>query len=129
MNDLFHPLPVNEFEVLATHQEPNCISIYIPMYKSGKEQNLGLSQAHLKACIKNVQKSLLLQGMEQNEIDEYLLPVKALLTDMQLWRNPSEGLVVFLNRSSDLQYFLMPIQFEPYAYVSDHHYMVPLMPL
>ena len=95
MNEVFLPLPLEQWENLARYKSDYCVSIYVPMYKSGKEQNEGLSQAHLKASIKRSAQSLLAHGMDPREIDIYLQPISDLLPDYQLWRNPSDGLVIF----------------------------------
>lgn len=129
MNEVFLPLPLEQWENLARHKFDYCVSIYVPMYKSGKEQNEGLSQAHLKASIKKSAQSLLAHGMDPREIDIYLQPISDLLPDYQLWRNPSDGLVIFLCREKGLVYYQIPIKFNPYVYVSDHFYLVPLTPL
>ena len=129
MNEVFLSLPFDQMEHLTKYKAPFCVSIYIPMYKSGKEQNQGLSQAHLKAAIKESARSLLLQGMDPKAIDNYLEPISELLPDFQLWRNPSDGLVIFLSKENGLTYYQLPIEFEPYVYVSDHYYIVPLTPL
>ena len=129
MNEVFLPLPLEQLENLARHKSDHCVTIYIPMYKSGKEQNEGLSQAHLKASIKSSARSLLTQGMDPREIDSYLQPITELLADYQLWRNPSDGLVILLSKEKGLVYYQMPINFNPYVYVSDHFYLVPLTPL
>ena len=129
MNEVFLPLPMDQLEKLAKFKGQFCVSIYLPMYKSGKEQNQGLSQAHLKAAIKESSRFLHLQGMDQKEIDSYLQPVSELLSDFQLWRNPSDGLVILLSKGMGLIYYQLPIEFDPYVYVGDHFYIVPLTPL
>ena len=129
MSEKFHPLPKNNFEKLANLHEPYCVTIYLPMYKSGREQNQGLSQGHLKTCIKKAHQHLLEQGMVEKQIKKYLKPVKELLADSKLWRNPSDGLVILLNKSAGMTYYQLPVKFETMVYVSDHYNLVPLMPL
>ena len=129
MNEVFLPLPLDQMENLAKFKSPFCVSIYIPTYKTGKEQNQGLSQAHLKAAIKESARSLLSQGMNPKAIDNYLEPISELLSDFQLWRNPSDGMVIFLSQENGLTYYQLPIEFDPYVYVGDHYYIVPLTPL
>ena len=129
MNDLYLPIPQRELEELASVKSPYCVSIYLPMYKSGKEQNQGLSQAHLKSALKNTQHSLVSQGMDPKGAGAYLKPIDELLSDLQLWRNPSDGLAIFLDEINGLRYYRIPIKFKPVSYVSDHYYFVPLMPL
>ncbi len=129
MSETFHPLPTKQFEKLATLREPYCLSIYIPMYRSGLEQNQGLSQGHLKTCIKRAYQLLAAQGMNEKQIKKYMRPIKDLLTDSQLWRNPSDGLAIFMSKSLGMNFYLLPINFETTVYISDHYNLVPLVPL
>jgi len=123
-----HPLPKPIFEKLANTHGLHCVSIYLPMHKKGKEQNERLAQATLKQCIKKVSADLERHEMDPQEIKNYLKPVKALLADIELWRNPSDGLAVFLDKNG-INYYTLPISFEIKTTVSDHFYLMPLLPL
>jgi hypothetical protein len=123
-----HPLPKTIFENLANTHGLHCVSIYLPMNKDGKEQNARIAQATLKQCLKKVHKDLEHHEMGPQEIKKYLKPVEALLTDIELWRNPSDGLVIFLDKNG-LNYYTLPIPFEMKTNVSDHFYLLPLLPL
>lgn len=123
-----HPLPKPIFEKLADTHGLHCVSIYLPMHKDGKEQNERLAQAILKQCIRKVHTDLAHHEMDTQEIKNYLKPIKALLTDIELWRNPSDGLAIFLDKKG-MNYFTLPIPFEIKTMVSDHFYLMPLLPL
>lgn len=121
-------LPKNIFEDLASKHGKNCVSIYLPMYKTGKEQNEHLAQANLKHCIKEVQKTLSEYQFSKEESNTYLEPVKQLIDTVELWRNPSDGLAIFLD-TNQLVYYTIPIPFKTQTYVADHFYLKPLLPL
>jgi hypothetical protein len=123
-----HPLPKPIFEKLANTRGLHCVSVYLPMHKDGKEQNARLAQATLKQCIRKAQTDLERHEMDPQEIKNYLKPLKALLTDIELWRNPSDGLAIFLDKNG-LNYYTLPISFEIKTIVSDHFYLMPLLPL
>lgn len=123
-----HPLPKIIFETLANTHGLHCVSIYLPMNKDGKEQNALIAQATLKQCIKKVQKDLECHEMDSQETKKYLKPIEALLVDIELWRNPSDGLALFLDKNG-LNYYALPIPFEIKTSVSDHFYLKPLLPL
>ncbi|MDX1315596.1 MAG: hypothetical protein R3356_08845, partial [Eudoraea sp.] len=110
-------------------RKPYCISIYLPMFKKGMEQNLEMGPATLKTQIHELEKSLGVYGLKDPEVSAYLKPLYSLAEDRELWRNPNEGLAIFLERASGLQYYLLPVSFEPMNYISDHFYMLPLFPL
>lgn len=124
-----HPLPKKDFENLMEKRNHASVSIYIPMDKKGKEQNKHLAQSLLKQCINEVQKVLTDHQMSENETEEYLKPVLELLDKIDLWRNPSEGLAIFLNSEDGMRYYQVPIPFDVYTYVASSFYLIPLLPL
>lgn len=123
-----HPLPKSIFENLANTHGLHCVSIYLQMHKDGKEQNAHIAQATLKQCLKKVNTDLERHEMDSQEIKNYLKPIEALLNDIELWRNPSDGLAIFLDKNG-MNYYKLPISFEIKANVSDHFYLKPLLPL
>jgi len=124
----FHPLPLKTFEVLAANHDMHCVSIYLPLYKSGKEQNEHLAQETLKNCIKNVHKTLQEYQLSDEEITTYLKPIEKLISNVELWRNSADGLVIFLDKDG-LQYYALPIKFEAKTHVASSFYLTPLFPL
>ncbi|WP_273568070.1 hypothetical protein [Maribacter halichondriae] len=90
-----NPLPKESFESLMEKRALHCVSIYLPMDKKGKEQNLHLAQALLKQCINQVKNELSEYQMHDSEIADYLRPLEQLLDKVDLWRNPSDGLAIF----------------------------------
>jgi len=124
-----HPLPKETFESLMEKHALHCVSVYLPMDKKGKEQNLHLAQALLKQCVNQVKNELSEHQMHESEIADYLRPVEQLLEKVELWRNPSDGLAIFLDPEDGMQYFKIPISFEAVTYVSGHFYLKPLLPL
>ncbi len=123
-----HPLLYKEFENLSDKRALHSVSIYLPMDKKGKEQNEHLAQARLKSAIKQVHKTLETYTLSTQEIKEYLFPLESLLTNLELWRNPSDGLAIFLNKEG-LQYHTFPISFDTKIHVANHFYLSPLLPL
>jgi len=87
-----------------------------------------LAQAKLKSCIDDAQQTLLNYQLNKNEVKQYLEPIKALVNEIELWRNPSDGLVIFLS-AEGLSYFKLPIAFDTMTYVGNRFYIKPLLPL
>lgn len=123
-----HPLPLKTFKNLANDHNLHCVSIYLPMDKSGKEQNEHLAQAKLTMLIKEVHDTLLEYELNDKEITNYLMPLQVLIADTNLWRNPSDGIALFLNKTG-LKYYTLPISFEPFTFIADHFYLKQLLPL
>jgi len=124
----FHPLPIKTFETLAANHSVHCVSIYLPMNKKGKEQNEHLAQETLKQCIKDVHKTLQKHQLSNAEIVTYLKPIETLIADVELWRNPSEGLAIFLDKKG-FHYYILPIPFLAKTQVASSFYLQPLLPL
>lgn len=123
-----HPLSKKKFEALASKQHLHSVSIYLPMHKPGKEQNKSLGQAKLKSCIKEVHRALAEHQLKEDEINNYLKPVRDLIAEIAMWRNPSDGLAIFLNKDG-LNYYSFPIAFDTRTYVADHFYLNPILPM
>lgn len=121
-----HPLSKQTFEALSQKRGAHCISIYLPMDTGGKEQNEHLAQAILKSCIKQVHSELTSYQLRNEEITEYLKPLEALLVNTEIWRNPSNGLAVFMDKEG-LRYYLLPISFDTKVYVASDYYLKPLL--
>lgn len=124
-----NPLPLETFKKLSEIHKPHCISIYLPMFKKGMEQNQEMGPATLKSHINELEKALHTYGLKDPEIKAYLNPLYSLVENRELWRNPSDGLAIFLEKESGMQYFQLPVSFNPVNYLSDHFYMLPLFPL
>jgi hypothetical protein len=129
MNEVVLPLAPDRLERMARFQKPFCVSIYLPMYKTGKEQNQGLGQAQLNSALDKAVDQLSTQGMPSQEIEAYVAPLRALVTDFTFWRNPSEGVAIFLYEQNGLFIYKSPVGFSPFVYVSNHFYIVPLLAL
>ncbi|NNE02437.1 MAG: hypothetical protein HKN52_04660 [Eudoraea sp.] len=123
------PLTKSAFEALSKQQVAHAVSMYMPMYKGGKEQNEGLGQANLKTCIKEVHKLLANYQIPEKEILEYLKPIEEIVSNRNIWRNPAEGLAIFLDKEEGLRMYPLPISFERQVYVAGHYYMQPLFEL
>jgi len=123
-----HPLPLQKFKNLADNHDLHSVSIYLSMDKKGKEQNQGLAQTNLKHCIKEVHNALKDHIISEKEITSYLQPIESLLANVELWRNPSNGLALFLDRKG-FTYYTLPISFETRTEVGSNFYLQPLLPL
>ncbi len=123
------PFTKNTFEELAAIRDSYCVSIYLPMQKRGREHNKGMGSSNLKNCLKEMYTILVDYGYNESKINAYLEPIRNLIDDVNFWRNPSEGLAIFLKRNSGIRYYKLRLSFEIKTYVADHFYLIPLLPL
>lgn len=119
---------LDTFKSLMGNRESHAISIYLPTHKGGKEQNEHLAQATLKRCIREVNNELKLYQLNEDKIKDYITQLKSLLAETEIWRKPSDGLAIFMDKKG-MKYFPFPISFNSYTYVADHFYLKPLLPL
>jgi hypothetical protein len=121
-------LNLNSFTQLAKVHEPVCLSLYLPTYRAGQEVKQELAPKTLKNLLKAVRSELAEREMSDNEIEAFLRPVVSLLDDKKFWTEQSDGLCIFLTES-DMEYYKIPIPFDPVQYVADHFYLKPLVPM
>ncbi|MGB5227470.1 MAG: hypothetical protein WBN55_04355 [Eudoraea sp.] len=128
-NFLAHTFTKKAFEQLASIRNQYSVSIYLPMYKKGKELNEGLGQSNLKSCLKKVHAVLVEYGYDKSSVNAYLKPIRNLIFELSFWRNPSEGLAIFLDKDKGMRCYKLPFPFKIKTYVADHFYLFPLLPL
>ncbi len=121
-------LNLNSFSQLAKVHEPVCLSLYLPTYRAGQEVKQAMAPKTLKNLLKSVRTELAERELTENEIEAFLRPVVNLLDDKKFWTEQSDGLSIFLTES-DIEYYKIPIPFEPFHYVADHFYLKPLVPI
>jgi hypothetical protein len=112
---------------LAQTNEPHCISIFIPTNRAGQEVNRNMDQKNLKNKIKEVRHRLESHSLKEREIDKLIKPLLGLLNDSGFWKYQSDGLAIFRNHNL-FEYYTIPVSFEPYIYIADHFYTLPLVP-
>lgn len=121
-------LTKEKFGTLANFDNRPVISIYMPTSRAGKDVMEEKDRIQLKSQWKKVYVKLKDLNLSQEEIDELGKPVENLLNDSTFWRYQSDGLALFIAKDY-FEKFTLPIDFEPQAYVSDHFYLKPLVPL
>ncbi len=118
---------VDGFKELAKVREPECISIFIPTHRAGQEVIDMLDQKHLKNKVKSVRDELNSWHLQDHETAALLEPIRGLIDDSGFWKKQSDGLAIFRSRNF-FEYYTLPAQFEPYEYIADHFYTLPLIP-
>jgi hypothetical protein len=114
-----------EFNKLINIKDEQCISIYIPTFRAGhnQEDNLRFKNALSKAVDK-----LLDRGLSKKDASRYLSKGYELLDNDQFWLHQSDGLVVFIS-SEHFEYYNLPIHFEERIELGDRYYVRPILSL
>ncbi len=119
-------ITVDRLKELAMMNDPYCISFFLPTHRSGKEVTEMIDQKVLKQQVKEINKRLKSDKLEENEIKDILEPAKKLSEDSGFWKHQSDGLAIFRNKKL-FEYYKLPVCFEPYTHIADHFYLTPLV--
>lgn len=122
-------LTKEKLEQLATFQGTNCVSIYIPTHRRGKEVNERhdhiLLKNHYQEAKNHIKDS---KNIPENEVKSYLQPIHQLIEDTEFWRYQEHGLAVFLGNDF-FEFFKLPYPVDEYSLVSNSFQLDQLIPL
>lgn len=117
-----------EFEKLANFRGENCVSIYIPTHRAGKEVNNGKDAILFKNQLQKVKNTLIDRGMQEKKVREFLSPAYKLHEDTNFWHKQLEGLAVFIGEDH-FSYYRVPLSFDEFCSVTTTFNLLPLVPL
>jgi hypothetical protein len=116
-------LSSDELKSLIATQEGYCISVYMPIYRSGAESQ---NQIRLRNLLRTAEDKLLTGGCRPQEAKTILEPAHGLIGNVTFWRQQGDGLAIFI--SPDLfRYYRLPVGFDELVVLSDRFYIKPLM--
>ncbi len=111
---------------LAQTQDDPCVSLFMPTYHV--EAELSQNAIRLKNLLREARHQLKEEGFRDDDIDDILLPAHILLERADAWSESSEGLAVFMTRSSAYIY-RVPLAFEEFVVTGHRFHLKPLFPL
>jgi len=117
-----------DLEKLTGLEAKNCVSIFIPTQRAGKEVLEEKNKTHLKSLWKEVGNELKARGASEEEIIKIGKPIENLINDKAFWRHQSDGLAIFAAEDFFEKYTL-PVNFEAHTYISEEFYIKPLVPM
>lgn len=119
-------LSKDEMKALMNTQNPPCISLFMPTYRTGAE--IQQNQIRLRNLLRQAEEELIAKGLRASEVKKLLEPVQGLLGNVIFWRQQSDGLAVFL--SGDVfNYYCLPIHFDEFLVVAERFHVKPLLPV
>ncbi len=116
----------NEFKKLATYKNQNCVSIFIPTQRAGKEVLEGKSKKHLHSEWTQVKKDLKENNTSEADIEKIDKPIQELIDNRDFWRHQSDGLAIYASPDF-FEYYTLPVNFEAYHYINEEFYVKPLV--
>lgn len=114
-----------QFEALAGISGTHCISLFIPTFRAGQEQE---DRIRYKNALSEVKNQLINRGVSPEQVEGLLKEAKSRIDDLEFWQHQSDGLAVFIT-DGDTTFHELPIHFKPFTFVGDHLYLKPIMPV
>ncbi|MCJ7747485.1 MAG: hypothetical protein MUP27_07055 [Desulfobacterales bacterium] len=111
--------------LMEIHQGP-CVSIFMPMHRSGAETQQ--DPIRFKNLLQEAEELLIARGLRSPETKELLGPAEKLLQDGLFRQHQSDGLGMFLSPEV-FRYYLLPFVFKELVIVTDRFHIRPLLPL
>lgn len=111
---------------LARVHHIDCISIYLPTSRAGEEVDQKHAQLRLKNVLKELEERIDLRSAS-SDLKHSLEDLGQLKEDDLFFRHQSDGLAIFI-QGAELKTFTLPVRFEQQLHVSDHFYLIPLLP-
>lgn len=118
-----------ELKVLASWETGPCVSIYMPIDRTNVRPQQ--ETARLNHFLKQAEGQLIEMEMRRPDAEAILAPARALISNDDFWRQPREGIALFL-APDFFRYFddnSIAIEFSEMLTVADHFQIKPLLPL
>ena len=111
--------------LMEIHRGP-CVSVFMPMHRSGPETQQDLIR--FKNLIREAEERLITQGIPAPEARELLQSAQKLLQGDLFHQHQSDGLAMFLSPEV-FRTYLLPFVFKELVIVTDRFHIRPLLPL
>lgn len=104
------------------------MSIYLPTHQRGKEVNEGKDTIALKNHYQKIRSQIEKKGFSEQEANDYLQPIRALIDDASFWRYQEQGLAVFLAENY-FKTIKLPYSASEFSWLSTSFDLGQLVPL
>ena len=121
-------LTKEQLQELASFTGINCVSIYLPTHRKGKEVNEGQDATVLKNHYQRIRSQLEAKDYSESEANQYLKPIRDLIDDSSFWRYQEEGLAVFLG-DNFFRTLKLPYTVREFSWLSTSFDLGQLVPL
>lgn len=102
------------------------VSIYMPARKAGPSTRE--NPIRLKNLVRQAEELLINSGERAPEARAMLAPAQRLVNDTGFWRNPDDGIAIFLSEDG-FDHFELPASFEEMVTVGRRYHLKPMLPL
>lgn len=115
---------------LAGVEQERCVSLFLPLHRAGSgNRPAGTEEVvQWKNLLRDVEERLRAASLPAREIDARLDPARALLEDVEFWRQRADGLAAFAAPGA-FRTFHVPLHLAEMAVVGPRFHVAPLLPL
>src|SRR5688572_7931293 len=117
-------LTLDGLKALAQHEQTPKISVYMPMYKLGADQQQ--NPTRYRNMLNDVEIALKERNVQDAELSAILEDVRTLLDDRDFWQSPPDGLAIFAAPGL-FQLYRLPYIVNEKLVVSPHFTLTPMM--
>ena len=119
-------LTLQKFEELVGHEGEPSLSLYMPAVKVGRE--VQQNSVRLKNLMTEADSRLAEDGMGRSEREEFLAPLRELVSVREYWQNQEKGLAIFLGEEI-FESYRLPLVFPERVVLNRRFHIKPLLPL
>ena len=119
-------LSKEDFKKIADHEANNCISIYIPVHRSGVEVNEMQDAIALKNKLLQTRRLLADKGEDKATIENLLKEAFKLIEQRDFWNEQQNGLALFIS-TGYFEYLKMPHTPKEVLFINTTFYIPPLL--
>lgn len=110
-------------KALIREQSGPCLSVFTQTQRGGSEQNL----IRFRHQLDDGEKQLRAVGLSEEEAARALKAPRAVVKDVDYWKNMSDGLATFIQGNS-CQMYRVPLKFDNEVFAARHVLIKPLIP-
>lgn len=111
--------------LLTTAADP-CVSLFLPTFRSGPDTQQ--NPIRLKQLAQKARVRLAERGLPEEQVDTLLQPIADLLSDVEFWHHPADGLALYLAPDS-FRCFRVALPLRERVTVGSRFLVRPLLPL
>lgn len=115
-----------DLERLIASVPPPCVSLFMPIHRPGSA--IQQDQIRLKNLLRDAEEGLVGAGVRAADAKRVLEPALKLLQDDLFWRQPQDGLVLFVSPAA-FRCYRLPLRFDELVVVGQRFHLTPLLPL